>query len=425
MPEPASATRPARRSLTDRLPSLGLAAFWLGSRFTVLWVWLNAEYIATGDVGYYFGKIANLGRVGLDQTFLEYPTPVTWILSIPYLLSGGNQSGYIVGYVGFMIIIDAAFTTALWRAAGDRPTRAVYFWLIFIVCVGPLAYLRFDLIPAVLAGGALLALRRVPALSGVLTGIGAAIKLWPALLIAALAAPKQGRRPALIGFAIAGFGLALISLIAGGWQRLISPLAWQSGRGLQIESVWATPLMLGRIADPSTWTIDMSPYQAFEVYGPGNDLMVAISNVATVAGLIMIVALCVRAYRATEPSLLAVGLVMIAIVALMIITNKTFSPQYLLWLGGPVAALGVLHRGDRRLLDLLGISVLVLAVLTHLIYPVLYYLGLLDPEVSAGLVAGTLVLAVRNVAILVFTVAVCRRAWTALAPEPEVVRTPG
>ncbi|MFC7623755.1 glycosyltransferase 87 family protein [Microlunatus sp. GCM10028923] len=418
MPEPVPATRPAPTTLIDRLPSIGLAAFWLGSRLLILGVWLNAEYIATGDVGYYFGKIANLGRVGLDQTFLEYPTPVTWILSIPYLLSGGNQSGYIVGYVGFMIIIDAAFTIALWRAAGDRPGRAVYFWLIFIVCVGPLAYLRFDLIPAVLAGGALLALRRVPALSGVLTGIGAAIKLWPALLIAALAAPKQARRPALIGFAVAGFGLALISLIAGGWQRLISPLAWQSGRGLQIESVWATPLMLGRIGDPTTWTIDMSPYQAFEVYGPGNEIMVAISNLATVAGLVVIVALCIRAYRATEPSLLGIGLVMIAIVALMIITNKTFSPQYLLWLGGPVAALGVLHRGDRRLLNLLGVSVLVLAVLTHLIYPVLYYMGLLDPQVSAGLIAGTVVLAVRNVAILAFTVAVCRQAWIALAPAP-------
>jgi len=408
----------------DRLSSIGLALFWLGSRTLMIWIWLAVEYIATGDVGYYFSRIADLGRAGLGQTFLEYPTPVTWILAIPYGLTGGDQAGYIAGYVGFMIIIDAAFTLALWRAGGDRPGRAVYFWLIFVFCVGPLAYLRFDLIPAVLAGGALLALLRLPALSGVLTGVGAAVKLWPALLIAALAAPRQGRRPALIGFAAAGFGLALISLIAGGWQRLVSPLAWQSGRGLQIESVWATPLMLARLTDPATWTIDMSPFQAFEVYGPGNQVMITISNLATLAGLAVIVLLCVRAFRSAnagtgQPNLLGIGLLVIAIVAVMIVTNKTFSPQYLLWLGGPVAALGVLHRGDRPLLDALGIGTLVLAVLTHLIYPILYYQGLLDTRVNGGMVAGTLVLAVRNLAVLAFTVEVCRRAWLALGPAAD------
>lgn len=428
MPDPASVDQSAPTVATaprtgrDRLPSVALAAFWLGSRALLVWLWLEAEYIATGDVGYYFGKIANLGRVGLDQTFLEYPTPVTWILAIPYGLAGGDQTGYIVAYVGFMIIIDAAFTIALWRAGGDRAGRAVYFWLIFVVCVGPLTYLRFDLIPAVLAGAALLALRRIPALAGVLTGIGAAVKLWPALLIAALSASKRARRPALIGFAAAGFGLALISLLAGGWQRLISPLSWQSGRGLQIESLWATPLMLARLVDPETWSIGMSPYQAFEVYGPGNDILVSISTIATLAGLVVIVALCLRAFgghrafRVAEPSMLGIGLLMIAIVSIMIITNKTFSPQYLLWLGGPVAALGVLHRGDRPLLDRLGIAVLALAVLTHLIYPVLYYQGLLDAETSPGMIAGTLVLAIRNIAIAAFTIAVCRRAWTALSP---------
>ena len=41
-------------------------------------------------------------------------------------------------------------------------------------------------------------------------------------------------------------GLAVTALLTGGWTRLISPLRWQSDRGLQIESLWATPLMLIR-----------------------------------------------------------------------------------------------------------------------------------------------------------------------------------
>ena len=60
--------------------------------------------------------------------------------------------------------------------------EAVTFWLWFVPLIGPTAYFRFDLVPAVLAGGAVLALMRRPALCGVLTAIGAALKLWPAII---------------------------------------------------------------------------------------------------------------------------------------------------------------------------------------------------------------------------------------------------
>ena len=106
------------------------------------------------------------------------------------------------------------------------------------------------MVPAVLAGGALLAARRRPWLTGALTGLGAAIKLWPALLAGAFAVRRRGRGPMLGAFVGVGFGLAALSLAAGGASRLFSPLTWQSGRGLQIESVWATPLMVARAFDP-------------------------------------------------------------------------------------------------------------------------------------------------------------------------------
>ena len=102
-----------------------------------------------------------------------------------------------------------------------------------------------------LAGGALLAARRRPGLTGALTGLGAAIKLWPALLIAAFLSYRPDRKPAGIAFVVVGFGLAAVSLLAGGWARLVSPLTWQSGRGLQIESIWATPLMVARAVRPA------------------------------------------------------------------------------------------------------------------------------------------------------------------------------
>ena len=90
-----------------------------------------------------------------------------------------------------MLALDALFCYTLWRSTGRRHDSAIDFWLIFVPLIGPLSYLRFDMLPAVLAGGALLATRRKPWVTGALTGLGAAIKLWPALLIGAFMSYKS------------------------------------------------------------------------------------------------------------------------------------------------------------------------------------------------------------------------------------------
>jgi hypothetical protein len=259
--------------------------------------------------------------------------------------------------------------------------------------------------------------RRRPWLTGALTGLGAAVKLWPALLIGAFLAHRPTRRPTAAGFVLVGFGLALVSLLTGGWSRLVSPLTWQSDRGLQIESIWATPVMLGRAVAPTGWLVDISKYQAYEVFGPGVAQLLMLSTLATVLGLAVIVALLLRAHRHPEPSPVALGLVILATVAVMTVTNKTLSPQYLLWLGGPTAALLLLQRGDgpreRRTIGWLAVQLLLLALLTHLVYPVLYD-ELLGRRGQGGIVLATLVTAARNVLLVVFTVEACRLAWRRL-----------
>ncbi|HEY9293999.1 MAG TPA: glycosyltransferase family 87 protein, partial [Microlunatus sp.] len=235
----SSPTAPVASRPTTRYAGLSVILIWLITRAVMLLLAITIENVATGDVNYYWRKIDSLGNVGLAQTLNEYPTPVVWLLAIPYALGIGSQTGYLIAFIGLMMLLDAAFTFVLYRSAGNRRDPAVLFWLFFVFLIGPLSYLRFDLVPAVLAGLSLLVARRQPWLTGALTGLGAAIKLWPALLIAPFASYRRGRRATLIGFVVAGFGLALISLITGGPKRLFSPLTWQSDRGLQIESIWA------------------------------------------------------------------------------------------------------------------------------------------------------------------------------------------
>jgi hypothetical protein len=294
---------------------------WLITRLLMLVILASFESFVVGDVYYYHRKINALFSAGLDRTLYEYPTPVVWILWLPYGASLGNRVGYLVAFIIFMLALDALFTYALWRSAGRRHDTAIDFWLIFVPLIGPLSYLRFDMLPAVLAGGALLAARRKPWVTGALTGLGAAIKLWPALLIGAFMSYRADRRSAGIAFVVVGFGLALISLIFGGWLRLISPLTWQSDRGLQVESIWATPLMLARAVKPDYWTVDMSRYQAYEIFGSGVEAWVMISNIATLFGLALIILLTIRAFRYDGSTPVAIGFVIVAIVAIMTITN--------------------------------------------------------------------------------------------------------
>ncbi len=390
------------------------------------------EKFVIGDVSYYWRKVDALSVVGLEQTLTEYPTPVVWILSIPHLLTGGSRVGYLIAFISFMMVLDAAFTWLLWRDGGQQRTRATDFWLIFILLIGPLAYLRFDMIPAVLVGAALLLARRRPWLAGIFTGLGAAIKLWPALLFPALLAPHRRRGQLALGFLGMGFGLALLSLLTGGLPRLVSPLTWQSGRGLQIESLWATPLMLARLVSPGRWIVDISKFQAFEIFGPGVRPWLIASDLATALGLIIIVVLLWRGFRRPGPSPFAVGLVMLAVVVIMVVTNKTLSPQYLLWLGGPMAGLLLWETrpdsvdlptanlsierppiGNHHLARRLSLALLIIAVLTHLVYPTLYD-GLLGRWGAGMLVAATLITALRNLALLLYAGWICRVAWLAL-----------
>jgi hypothetical protein len=112
----------------------------------------------------------------------------------------------------------------------------------------------------------------------------------------------------------------------------------------------------------------------------------------------------------------------------MTVTNKTLSPQYLLWLGGPIAAMLLLRadasEAELRPVNRTAVQLLVLALLTHLVYPLLYD-GLLGRQGHVMIVVSTLVTALRNAALLLFTVEACRYAWTLLgARTTDPVVTP-
>ena len=271
-----------------------------------------------------------------------------------------------------MLIVDAIFTWSLWRVGGRRRSEAVKFWLWFVPAIGPMAYFRFDLVPAMLAGAAVLAAARRPAWSGALTAIGASLKLWPALMLPSFLLRRLDRRPVLQGFVLTGGAILGLTLVIGGFSRTLSPLHWQSGRGLQIESVTATPLMLAWAVHPKgTWDVRISNYKAYEIFGPGVHAMITVSTILTALGLGVLGWLWYRARQLPSVSAETVAWLFLATAAMVTITNKTLSPQYILWLGGPLAALLARWPGDREVRRAARL-LLIICVLTQIVFPLSY-----------------------------------------------------
>ena len=377
-----------------------LAAAWLVSRALLLVIWLPAVPEVAGDVNYYWKHTAALaaGAVSPASVMVEYPTPVLWLLQLPLVLGGGTEEGFRLAFHAILVALDLVFTLLLWQRG--RGWLATWFWVVLFLAMGPIVYQRLDLVPAVLSAMALLALgARRHAGVGMALAAGAGLKFWPAFLLP-VALRGERRGDAITAGVFAGAGLLIVAAAVAyaGFARLVSPLAWQSARGLQVESIWATPLMIARIGDPQAHPVGYSAWQAYEVFGPGVDALLVAANAATLLSYLAFLVgygfwLRRLRVRRRPQDVASAGLLMATVVALLLIANKTLSPQYLLWLAALVAAL-VLY--EPRLLPLAA-CVVVLAALTQAVYPALY-----GPLLAGGPASGlaVTVLALRNLGLV-------------------------
>lgn len=416
------------------LPVAGLVALFLVTRVITYLMWQHpdAEFVQN-DVSYYGAGLWRMLEQG-EVTMTEYPMPAVWILQAIYTVGGGWQT-WFGWFAGTMLVLDALVAMSLYRAGRIGGSL---FWILFTAANGAIVWFRFDLIPAAFVAWACVWLTTRPRLAGAMVGLGAAVKLWPALLIFPLLAPRPVPGSAalrrLLGFIVAGVGLGVISLIAVGWSRSASPLTWQSERGLQIESIPATPLMFLRtFTDNPNWPLGLSEFNAIELLAPtaqqpeigaGVAQLLIVSNVLTVGSFLLTAGLTwrlIRAYREEGPQLLeAMLLAVLAIILATIVANKTLSPQYILWLGGPVAALVLSVRSPwlRRPTRILAVGTVILAALTQYTYPWGTHGIMGMPNGSAF---ETSVLILRNLMVVAGTVWVSILTWKATRTQ---VRAP-
>lgn len=369
MTVPATAM-PSRRWL------IAIALAWTCTRGIVLWLYLGRHSWVTGDIAYFAQSLARVDEVGLGSTLVEYPLPGVVVIALPWLLASlvGIPDAYGDVVLALSMLADAAFTALLVAHRPRRGGAAVVVWILAVPLLGATAYARFDLVPSVLAAVGLLLLESRTRVAATAAALATGFKLWPAVLVPALAAPTATRRRVLT--VVAGVGVVLVATTVAltGWARLFSPVVWQAERGLQIESVAATPAMVGWVLSPASFAIDFGRHNAYEITGAGTEAMLAAAQAATLCALAVVALLswsAVRKGSAVGPT--AVTWVALAGVASFLATSKVLSPQYLLWLLPlAAAALAVTPTTEAAPLRRWTAVLLVATGATQLVFPEMY-----------------------------------------------------
>lgn len=321
----------------------------------------------------------------------------------------GADAGMLPGALEVVIYFNVvaaglalAWLVTVWASASLAGRRRP--WDAALVALSPLvlvhAFTNFDALAVAFAMGGLLAwARRRPALAGVLLGLGAAAKMYPALLLGPLLVLcwRAGRMrewwkaAGCAAAAWAAVNLPIALLYPDGWAEFFR---LNETRPMDPDSIYNV------IASFTGWTGFDGPLAAGEAPSVLNAVTLALFAAAC-AGILVLGLAARRRPRVAQLCFL--------VVAAFLLTNKVWSPQYSLWLV-PLAVLALPHR--RILLAWMTVDALVW------VPRMMYYLGVSNKGLPEQWFTATVV--VRDVAVLALCALVVRQI---LRPREDLVRT--
>lgn len=313
-----------------------------------------------------FAMIAADDRTHWADAEIEYPPGSVVIFEAvhrigdPSTVGGPNVVGMNRSLVVLGLIADLLAVGLLWRSIS---TTAALAYLILGTPLLPMGYLRLDLVTATMGLAALLLLsqrssgrdRRTFGLAslgfGSLVALGASIKLWPVLLIAAAV---RFRRWSHVAYATAG-GLVLAAAwliwAAAGFNPVAQVTALRGATGWHVEST------VGALVAMFTEETARLELNAFRI-GSLDPLLVALGRVLIVGyiGFIIVRPASLRRpaaskepeRRSNPPATTDAAAAVLGSLAMLLGTSALLSPQFLLWLV-PFAALCLAERQTRHL----------------------------------------------------------------------------
>lgn len=396
-------------------------ALWAGFVLAHLWLGMLALYAPGQPIGdvtsvYKFWIIdyafEGYGWVGIDTVWV-YP-----ILAIVPMIAAAalGPDLYASTWLSLVMLVDAiAFAALLTVGRRHGMTHAGWWWLGFLVALGPVAVGRIDSITVPLAMLGMLVVVTRPALGGVLLTVAAWTKVWPAALVAAVVIALHDRGRIVIAAAATSVVVLVVALALGAGGNVFSFITQQTGRGLQIESVIATPWMWDATLGPGHSRVyyDTS-ILTFQLRGDGVLSAAAVATpLLALAALVLLGLGVIATRRGRSPGEVLPPLVL-ALTLAMIIFNKVGSPQFVTWLAVPVIfGLMTAASGEGRSFRVPAVLAFGIAALTQVIYPYLYAELLGTPKLAM-----VFVLTARNLLYVALF------AWAVVALTDVVRRDP-
>jgi hypothetical protein len=400
---------------SDRIREDGLADVYRSATDTVEYPQLSLVFMAGA------GRLADALPDGADALVKYHSTPARSVADARYQIAVMLML-FTLDWGLFLLVGWQAWQNGQ-RDLGDR----LLLYAVAGAILAPILYDRLDLPVGAFALLAAMALRagwfRTAYL---LLTFGTAFKLVPALLLpvaifaAALTRTPSGASTASLARSFAIESITAIAIFAmwpflatafGGGDRAFGYLTYHSARGLEIESIYAWPVLL---AAPETALID--DYHSHTLKGVLADAVARHSAAIAFIGLFVAYGLIAwvwyRDWRRSSgdtPLKFADRFITASVFLwiVFILTGKVSSPQYALWL----LPLVPLLPGRRPV----GMAFLAMVLIFSVIYPGRYHDvtgGAIqaDPLVFAGPTKfGYLLLILRSIAVAALTWLAARR----------------
>lgn len=263
----------------------------------------------------------------------EYPPLTVLIFALSIFPTHSTLAAAVAQWETWMALLFLVGWGLFYRISGRA---AAWRYAILVLALQNLALTRYDLVPGLLCVCALWAgQRRSWRLAYLLLALGALLKIYPAFLVPIVLIEQWRWSGGRLRPVLTGMGLWLATVAAGLLLPLVlsptaldSMLGYQSGRPIQVESTAATVVWLGSLVGiPVRMTF---AYGSWDLVGPLSAALSPITTVLLGLGLLVVYA---QVWRRSLPLVQA----FLFCLGVVLLTNKVFSAQYMLWIA-PIAA---------------------------------------------------------------------------------------
>jgi len=310
-------------------------------------------------------------RVGIDSAWV-YPI-VALLPMLAARVFGMDQYG--ATWLTLVMVLDAAaFGLLVGWGRRRQNTGVAWWWIGFMLLLGPITLGRIDAIsvPLAIAGALLVSSRPRTALFFLTIAIW--VKVWPVAIIAAIVIAVRGRVRLVLTAVFTSAAITAIALALGSGANVFSFVTQQANRGLQVEAPVSTLWLWGEWAGRGDSTVYYdNSILTWQVKGAGVDVTAQVMTPLLVGIMALIVGVGVLAVRNRAPVTEVLPALSLALVTAFIAFNKVGSPQYITWLAVPVIlGLATTAAGGGRSFRTPAALTAAIAGLTQVIYPYLY-----------------------------------------------------